>query len=112
MIEKQWYLLSLLNSDQFALYYSTIVIVVFIFFHVLEYVDPCVLFSTLKWLFTYSKKRGLQFFTFIHVLNFWVPERACVIYHAKKKLYVLKFEYIKGLVINGYMHQKILPQKG
>ena len=34
----------------------------------------------------------LQFF---HVLNFWVPERARVIYHDKKQLYVLNFEYAK-----------------
>ena len=31
----------------------------------------------------------------IKVLNFWVPERARVIHHVKKQLYVLNFEYAK-----------------
>ena len=31
----------------------------------------------------------------IKVLNFWVPERARVIHHDKKQLYVLNFEYAK-----------------
>ena len=84
--------------------YSTIVVIVNNCFLSREYVDPRVLFATLKWPFTYSKKRGLQLFPFIHVLNFWVPERARVISHDKKRLYVLKFEYIKGSVIKGYTY--------
>ena len=78
--------------------YSTIIVIISI---LVEYVNARVLFYTIKWPFTYSKKRGLHLFPFIQVLNFWVPERACVIYNDKKKLYVLKFEYIKGSVIKG-----------
>ena len=46
------FVLILLNSNQFSLYYSTIAIIVNILFssrtHLFEYVDPRVLFSTLK----------------------------------------------------------------
>ena len=61
--------------------YSTIIIIVDNFFLLswVRRIDPHVLFYTLKWPFTYSKK-GLHFFPFIHVLNFWV-RRARVLFN-------------------------------
>ena len=81
---------------------GSVIVIVINFLSRIEYVNAHVLFSTLKWPFTYSKKRGLHFFPFIQVLNFWVPERAHVIYSDKKKLYVLKFEYIHSKQLAPY----------
>ena len=48
------------------------------------------------------KKRRLQFFPFIHVLNFWVPERARVIFHDKKTLSTQVWVH-EGSGVKGYL---------
>ena len=83
---------------------SSLIVFFFFAYSTVEYVDPRVLFSTLKWPFTYSKKRGFHFFPFIQVLNFWVPERARLILHVnycwRTQLWVHKASGFKGYVLD------------
>jgi hypothetical protein len=83
---------------------SSLIVFFFFAYSTVEYVDPRVLFSTLKWPFTYSKKRGFHFFPFIQVLNFWVPERTRLILHVnycwRTQLWVHEASGFKGYVLD------------
>jgi len=60
---------------------------------------------------TQDQDSRASLFPLIHVLNFWVPERARLILHDKLLLYVLNFEYAKlrGLRDTGIIHMRLKP---
>ena len=61
------------------------------------------LFPTVKWQFTYSKKRGVQFFPSFKYSIFEYVERACYL-TSKLTVHVLKFEYVKARVLRDMPH--------
>ena len=79
--------------------YSTIVVIVVISFfatHLVEHVDPRVLFPSLNKVTVYIlKKKG---FSFSPLFKYSIFEylNACVLFTMIKKFYVLNFEYIRA----------------